>query len=361
MSTKTIQKAEEAYTETFEYRDQPPSDIVTYNELRSCADLNRLYTTGQLEIQPDFQRDVVWSDPDQTRFIDSLVKQLPIPSMCFSYDFTNRSWKVIDGLQRMSSIVRLLGNDKWRLSRLDDIDPRLSGIDAALLRDKDSELRELYDRVENIALPITILRCDYSKESHMEYLFTIFHRLNAGGARLNNQEIRNCIYSGTFNNLLRKLNSDPLWPSILSHINGKKDRFRSVELILRFFAFYTDRASYKSNLPRFLNLFMLKNRSIDDASINESRDLFRSTAQFVVEKLLPLLDGRKLGFSQAEALLVGVASNIETLPQVKPADLSLKLSNFFALDSLSSSALASDISRKELVLKRLQDAIGVFS
>lgn len=361
MSDRKVQKAEEAYAETFEYRDQPPSDIVVYNELRSCADLNRLYTTGQLDIQPDFQRDVVWSDADQTRFIDSLVKQLPIPSMCFSYDFTNRSWKVIDGLQRMSSIVRLLGNKKWRLSRLDDIDPRLSGIDVAVLRDEESELRDLYDRVENIALPITILRCDYSKESHMEYLFTIFHRLNAGGMRLNNQEIRNCIYSGTFNNLLRDLDKDPLWVSILSHLNGKKDRFKSVELILRFFAFLHKRDSYKSNLPRFLNSFMLQNRCMDDLMLSDYRNVFLGASKIVVEKIIPSLDGRKLGFSQAEALLVGIASNLDALTNRTSTAVSRQLGEFLSLDSLSSSALSSDISRKDLVLKRLEDSISVFA
>ena len=45
----------------------PPPDIVAYNELRSCADLFRMHEQRILEIQPDFQREVVWSGPDQTR------------------------------------------------------------------------------------------------------------------------------------------------------------------------------------------------------------------------------------------------------------------------------------------------------
>ena len=82
----------------------PPSDIVAYNELRSCADLHRMKTEGILDIQPEFQREIVWDKPAQTRFIDSLIKQLPIPSMCFSLDFKAQKWQVIDGLQRMSTI-----------------------------------------------------------------------------------------------------------------------------------------------------------------------------------------------------------------------------------------------------------------
>ncbi len=75
-----------------EDRDQPipPNDVVAYNELRSCADLYRMFATGKLEIQPDFQREVVWKNDEQSRFIDSLVKQLPIPSMCFSLDYNTQ-------------------------------------------------------------------------------------------------------------------------------------------------------------------------------------------------------------------------------------------------------------------------------
>jgi len=64
----------------------PPDDIVAYNELRSCADIFRLYTQKVLDIQPEFQRDIAWQPAAQTKFIDSLVKQLPIPSLCFAYD-----------------------------------------------------------------------------------------------------------------------------------------------------------------------------------------------------------------------------------------------------------------------------------
>src|SRR5688500_9995803 len=101
----------------------PPLDIVAYNELRSCADLFRMHQQRILQVQPEFQRDVVWKGPDQTRFIDSLIKQLPIPSMCFALDHKAQRWIVIDGLQRISTIVKFLEGGSWRLAALDDVDP----------------------------------------------------------------------------------------------------------------------------------------------------------------------------------------------------------------------------------------------
>jgi hypothetical protein len=188
----------------------PPSDIVAYNELRSCADLLRMYNNKMLDVQPEFQRDVIWSPASQTRFIDSLIKQLPIPSMCFGYDYKTERWQVIDGLQRISAIIRFLTDDNWKLSKLNDINHNLSGISVKEIKES-KKLSKYFNRVQNIALPITVLRCDYGKKTHKLYLFTIFHRLNTGGMKLNNQEIRNCVYNGKLNSLLKKLDNDKNW------------------------------------------------------------------------------------------------------------------------------------------------------
>src|SRR3990172_6447283 len=106
---------------TFQEDDSPeipPPDVIAYNELRSCADLFRMHTQGILIIQPEFQREIVWPPPAQTSFIDSLTKQLPIPSMCFSMDYKTLKWQVIDGLQRMATILKFLSGENWTLSKL---------------------------------------------------------------------------------------------------------------------------------------------------------------------------------------------------------------------------------------------------
>ena len=103
-------KVEQLERVTFEEDDSfelPPPDIIAYNELRSCADLFRMYKEDILAIQPAYQREIVWTDTDQTRFIDSLVKQLPIPSMCFSLDYKTQKWQVIDGCVSRSKKARL--------------------------------------------------------------------------------------------------------------------------------------------------------------------------------------------------------------------------------------------------------------
>lgn len=353
---------EEEFTETYKSVSYPPIDIVVFNELRSCADLLRMHEKLQIEIKPFFQRDGVWSAADQTRFIDSLLKQLPIPSMCFAYDFTTRKWIVIDGLQRISAIIKFLSpSNKWVLSKLDDIDPDLSGANSEELHNVNSTLHELVERVENLTIPITVLRCNFSNEEHMEYLFKIFHRLNTGGIRLNNQEIRNCIYSGTLNDMLLNLDKSEFWKKIHSHLNGKKDRFRSVELILRIFAFFSDIDSYDGNLTNFLNNFMFKHRRDSKEQLSEFEDKFAKCCELLSEKIFPILTLKKLGFTQFEALAIGMISNLERVEGLNSEKLEKSVRNFESIDLLKGKSLSEGVSRTDKVKKRLKASIAAFA
>jgi hypothetical protein len=305
----------DAMEKTFEEADKtepvPPENIVAYNELRSCADLYRLYSSGKLEIQPDFQREVVWQAEEQSRFIDSLVKQLPIPSMCFSLDHKTQKWKVIDGLQRMTSIIRFLGAPAWKLSKLEDIHTLLRGASNADLRMGDEERKRLYALVEDVSIPITVIRCDYSQSSHMRYLFTIFHRLNSGGVRLTNQEIRNCIYTGWFNSLLKKVDGDSKdWASIRRRIWGRLDRFRSVEALLRLIAFGENLPAYNGNLAGFLNDYMSRMLQAPDLHGSALELKVRETVE-IASRVLTHEPKGKLPLVLIEALLFGIYVNID--------------------------------------------------
>ena len=284
----------------------PPQDIVAYNELRSCADLFRLHSSGKLEIQPDFQREVVWKQDEQSRFIDSLVKQLPIPSMCFSLDYKTQRWKVIDGLQRMTSIIRFLSTAEWQLGDLLDIHPRLRKAKNTDLRRGDVEQQRLFALVEDVSIPVTVIRCDYTQQTHMRYLFTIFHRLNSGGVRLTNQEIRNCIYTGPFNDLLKRFDKDNKdWRVVKNRVWGSMDRFRSVEVLLRILAFGDSRRLYDGNLARFLNDYMYSKATLPVESLSGISDTLSVLVGHTREALRHEPQ-RKLSLATVEAVLVAL-------------------------------------------------------
>jgi hypothetical protein len=359
--TTTIEKLEKDSFYENDSPELPPPDIIAYNELRSCADLFRMHNQGVLNIQPEFQREIVWKNPAQTRFIDSLIKQLPIPSMCFSLDYRTQKWQVVDGLQRMATIIKFLSGESWTLSKLDDVDSRISGQHSSRFMDMNSELNSYFTRVENLTIPITVLRCDYSKKSHTNYLFTIFHRLNSGGTKLNNQEIRNCIYYGKLNNLLKELNKNPSWMKINKMKRETGYRFTKQEIILRFFAFHNRLQEYKGRLAKFLNDYMNDNKNPDDEFLGQKEMLFQRTVDIIYKKIFEGRIPSDFTITVFEALLIGVAHNLsylESQPNLLVKSLYEKLLKH---DEFSEQKLREGLSGKPRVMGRLLAAKEIFS
>jgi len=358
----TLKQLEDELSSQDDYSEVPPSEIVAYNELRSCADLFRMKQQGILDIQPDFQREIVWKAADQTRFVDSLIKQLPIPSMCFAMDHKEQRWMVIDGLQRISTIVRFLEGGDWRLSKLDDIEPNIAGKSVAAIKTSNSSLHNYYTRVENLSIPITVLRCDFRKNKHMEYLFTIFHRLNTGGMKLNNQEIRNCIYSGSFNDLLKQLDEFLPWRRINKMRAGQSYRYSKQEVILRFFALMDDYESYAGHLAKFLNTYMHQRQSADEETLLEKENIFKETSSTIFKKIFDEKSPAKsYPITILESLLVGVGKNLESAIEASPLTLKAKFESLIKDPEFSEEAMKEGLSKRPRVISRLERAIEIFA
>ena len=350
-----LEQQEAELSATDEINELPPNDIIAFNELRSCFDLVRLHQTGKLDIQPDFQREVVWQPAAQTRFIDSLAKQLPIPSMCIALDFKNDKRYMVDGLQRMSSLIAFFKDDEWRLTKLNDVNPELSGKKVSYIKQHSPAIVE---RIENLTIPVTVLRCDMSNKAHQEYLFTIFHRLNAGGSRLNNQEIRNCIYQGSLNSLLLALSKSNHFKGLFDIKESKKYRFSNEELLLRALAHSQGYENYAGPLSKYLNDFMSDNRSIDVAHF---KDELEFSLKFIYERVTKGLPFGRVSKAQIEALFVAVIRNRhslenETDDRVLEKYEVLKVDPLFSVESLKEGLAAPD-----RVIARLAKAIEIFS
>jgi cob(I)alamin adenosyltransferase len=260
----------------------------------------------------------------------------------------------------MASIIRFLGDD-WKLSELADIDPAISGKSTEVFRDKSSELNNFYRRVENLTLPITVIRCDYANKQHTSYLFTIFHRLNTGGMKLNNQEIRNCIFSGRFNDLLRDLNKTSSWLKLNKMKRDTGDRFAKQELILRLFAFHDAWEQYGGRLAKFLNDFMSDHRNPSEEWLKEKAHIFKRTVELVFHKLFEGKAPPKMSVSVLEALLVGVSWNISELEKESIQALRSRLQEMQNRLEFSDEFLRQGLSDKSRVQARLRAARAVFS
>jgi len=364
----------------------PPPEIVAFNELRSCRDLVKMVEKG-LIYKSFFQRGYVWKPNDQARFIDSLIKGLPIPSLCISYDYDQNLRYVIDGRQRIETIFNFLTHDDYYIPKIKDIDKRLQGKRVGQLRNGTKEAKDLIDRVEDLTIPVTVIRCNFKEETHMKYLFKIFHRLNTGGIRLNNQEIRNCIYNGKFNTFIQKTTEYGNY-RLLMDIDVDKEgnteyqyRFAWEEMNLRFFAMFDGLEKYNGQLASFLNAYMykyftleLKERkgNIDNGThslgseIILKNEIFEKTIDTLYNKILAKKSIFKVMEEKAskaliEALLVATARNLEHLTAITD-DTAVKYFKLLIADKeFTTNALKEGLSATKKVQDRINKAIAIFS
>lgn len=279
--------------------------------------------------------------------------------MCIGLDYNTNSRIVIDGLQRMWSSIRFLTEDNWKLSSLKDIDHRLSGRRVSYVKEHHVAT---YGKVENLTIPVTVLRCDYNKSNHMEYLFTIFHRLNTGGNKLTNQEIRNCIYSGDFNELLKTSTQNQHFRDLFNLEDDKVYRYAYEEFVLRFYAFSDQYDDYDGNLSRYLNSYMeAARKNFDDDELHTNLNLFNRTVDVIFNRITSGAALPKLSKATCEALFVGVGRNIEmaeakTKPQLKAKFKELRTAEEFSLENLKNA-----ITTKPKLIARMNRAVNVFA
>jgi len=114
-----------------------------------------------------------------------------------------------------------------------------------------------------------------SEKSDPNIRFEVFERLNTGGVPLNDQELRNCVFRGTFNELLDELSRDKTWLRLVGKTKPD-ERLRHHELILRFFAVQQGLNDYKPPLKKFLNDFMRANRDADKAKLADLKLAFQT-------------------------------------------------------------------------------------
>ncbi len=192
----------------------------------------------------------------------------------------------------------------------------------------------------------------------MQYLFQIFYRLNSGGNKLYNQEIRNCIFQGNFNTLLKDLARSPDWLNA-NHLTKEKvetSRFNNEERILRFFAFYYDLDRYKGKLASFLNDFMRNHKDLTENVKNEYASLLSRSLKVAME--IEKLSTSKNVF---EAVLIGIAANISAL-ETKGADVINKLYKDVEGDkNFSEEALKEGLGSLEKVQNRINAAKIIFA
>lgn len=252
---------------------------------------------------PTFQREFVWSRPQASRFIESLLLGLPVPAIFLSKEPASQELLVIDGQQRLKSLLHFYeGVFRGKEFSLQGVNTEFEGYTYKALADQDRR------RLDDAIIHAIIVRQEDPKDDDSS-IFLIFERLNTTSTPLSQQEIRACVYHGEFNEYLDEANKHPDWRAIYGPPSlRQKDK----ELLLRFFALYFDVEAYERPLKLFLSNFMRKNRHFKLYGEQHLNDVLVPTVSLAKAALGParFRPQRALNASVTDALLVGTARRL---------------------------------------------------
>ncbi len=230
----------------------------------SIGELVSSYNNGEIELNPEFQRFFRWSDYQKTRLIESFLLGLPIPPL-FVFQKADGKWELIDGLQRVSTILQVMGELKSKDGTLLDplilteskYLPSLDGIawNENTLGAKGALPDSLKLRLRKSRIDVKII-LPKSKEVSK---FELFDRLNTGGSEATPQEVRNCLLlmeDPTFFSWIDELSNHQSFVTAIPLTEKQVKEQYNLELLVRFLVLQNipeDDARKIADLETYLN------------------------------------------------------------------------------------------------------------
>lgn len=246
------------YIDLIDAIDSKVESVRTRSLDLSFNELLDMYDNEELIISPEYQRLFRWDLDKQSRFIESLILELPIPPI-FVIELKDGQYELIDGLQRISTYLHFRGElkkvgkakaeDGFELQGCDVLN-ELNG------REYDDLPKSIQIKLKRNFIRVEILR----KESDSRLRYYMFKRLNTGGEILSEQEVRNCtirLLDSNINDFIIALSKNSKFSKTISKIQDKEiNKMLDQELVLRFFALKNNLDGYYYPFDEFLTEYM---------------------------------------------------------------------------------------------------------
>lgn len=244
-------------------------EVVVDSYAQMWSELLSLYKAGDIEIDPLYQRGFRWTLDQQTRYIESLLLNIPTPPI-FLAEKNNGAFEVIDGLQRFSTIIKFFCEEMKSIAPLTEISgaPAENNLNIPTILTNAPILGGL-EKLSRATMPDTLIRTlRYArvqvillkKESSPLAKFNVFTRLNRSGTTLSNQEIRNCsarLTESSFPDQLMDLAGEEHVTKALNMSSKDSASMGIQESILRLIAFGNHKPT-TAKLEDFLDEIMYK-------------------------------------------------------------------------------------------------------
>lgn len=240
----------------------------------SVREIVRMFEEGEMSIAPSYQRKYRWKDDTASKFIESVFLGLPIPPI-FVATNDDFQWEVVDGVQRISTLIRFLADNEDTLRKigketplkLDDLST-LSQLNGTYFSAMEVSTQRYFNRQALQVISLT-------DKSDKDVRFDLFNRLNSGAIALSEQEVRTAVYRGPFIDFIERLSEDQNFSSLLKLQEGSKSDGTQVEQVLKFFAYKNDQESFGGAVKLFLNEYI--GNKISGFEYKKEEELFRET------------------------------------------------------------------------------------
>ena len=328
----------------------------------SIGELISSYRDGEIEVNPAFQRIFRWSDFAKSRLIESFLLGLPVPPI-FVFQRTSGSWELIDGLQRVSTILQFVGELKNKqgelvpqlnLTRTKYL-PSIAGVHWKPTAEGDSlmlpDTLKLKFRKTRIDLKIILPKSNELSK------YELFDRLNTGGSPATPAEVRNCLILMKDPNFFDWLESMVIYPSFVDAIpltDKQQDEQYRFELLVRYLVLQAtppDEARSIDDLETYLNdkiLEMAESKTLDRAKLRDDfRETFDRLYQSFEDNTFRRLNTDKEKYvgpfllSAFEVIAIGVATNLSTIRQHDDGWLVIRIRELWEHNLLKSVGLRS--------------------
>ena len=270
------------------------ASVNTVSYSMSVSEMITMYKDNELNLHPEFQRFFRWTPEQKSRLVESLLLGIPVPPI-FVSEREDAKWDVIDGLQRLSTILELVGelrneNGELRpalqLSKTHYL-PALDGMKWV----NDDPLKRLPEiaqiKVKRARLDVNIVK----STSDGDVRYEVFQRLNTGGAAATDQEVRNCLVlmaNRDYFSWLKRLSEREEFRGTLSLTDRAMDEAFDMELVSRFLAFVPSTIEDLAGIDElgsFLNRTVLQQANQQDFPREQLERAFDDTFRFLFDLL----------------------------------------------------------------------------
>ncbi len=256
-----------------DYSDDSLFNIASWGADLSFREIISMYDDDEL-IKPELQRKYVWDKVEASRFIESILMGLPVPSVFFAQAGSQKL--IVDGYQRIMTVrdyvKGIFSTDQkvFKLSNSEKINRRW--------RNKAFTELSLDEQRKIRSTTIHAIIFEQKQPANGDTsLYQVFERINTSGRTLTPQEIRNCVYQGSLNSLLFELNENIKWRTLFGS-REPDSRMRDIEFILRFFLMdsgdVTEINAKQISLKKSLNDYMGRNVNLDENGIAALKNAF---------------------------------------------------------------------------------------